>query len=99
MSRLFQFAENGKCGRISLEKTVLQISGLNDKTGSKSGVKRKMQVIQAIHLSSEFQKKCETMIHIFTHRKGQTYEQIKVGKKTRLFLFPSFNPVSPANSD
>ena len=46
-----------------------------------------MQVIQAIHLSSEFQKKCETMIHIFKHRKGQTYEQIKIAKKTDYFFF------------
>ena len=53
---------------------------------------------KAIHLSSEFRKKCETMIHIFKHRKGQTYEQIKLAKN-RLFLFTCFNPLSPANSD
>ena len=38
------------------------------------------------------------MIHIFKHRKGQTYEQIKLAKN-RLFLFTCFNPLSPANSD
>ena len=37
------------------------------------------------------------MIHIFKHRKGQTYEQIKLAKN-RLFLFTCFNPLSP-NSD
>ena len=42
-------------------------------------------------------KKSETMIHIFKHRKGQTYEQIKLAKN-RLFLFTCFNPLSP-NSD
>ena len=36
-------------------------------------------------------------IHIFKHRKGQTYEQIKLAKN-RLFIFTCFNPVSP-NSD
>ena len=35
--------------------------------------------------------------HIFKHRKGQTYEQIKLAKN-RLFLFTCFNPLSP-NSD
>ena len=34
------------------------------------------------------------MIHIFKHRKGQTYEQIKLAKN-RLFLFTCFNPLSP----
>ena len=53
---------------------------------------------KAIHLSSEFQKKWETMIHIFKHRKDQTYEQNKLAKN-RLFLFTCFNPSSPANSD
>ena len=37
------------------------------------------------------------MIHIFKHRKGQTFEQIKPAK-SRLFLFTWFNPLSP-NSD
>ena len=37
------------------------------------------------------------MIHIFKHRKGQTYEQIKLAKN-KLFLFTCFNPLSP-NSD
>ena len=38
------------------------------------------------------------MIHIFKHRKGQTYEQTKLAKN-RLFLFTCFDPLSPANSD
>ena len=42
-------------------------------------------------------KECETMIHVFKHRKGQTYEQIKLAKN-RLFRFTCFNPLSP-NSD
>ena len=37
------------------------------------------------------------MIHIFKHRKGQTFEQIKPAKN-RLFLFTWLNPLSP-NSD
>ena len=37
------------------------------------------------------------MIHIFKHRKGQTYEQIKLTKDI-LFLLTCFNPLSP-NSD
>ena len=37
------------------------------------------------------------MIHIFKHRKGQTYEQIKLAKN-RLFPFTCFNRLSP-NSD
>ena len=43
------------------------------------------------------QKKIETMIYIFKHRKGQTYKQIKLAKKG-IFLFTCFNPFSP-NSD
>ena len=77
---------------------MLQISGLNDKTGGKRGIKWKCNSFKAIHLSSEFKKRSETMIHIFKHRKGQTYEQIKLAKN-RLFLFTCFNPLSPANSD
>ena len=57
---------------------MLQISGLNEKTGSKSGIKWKMQFIQS-NSFSEF-KKCETMIHFSKHMKGQTYEQIKLVK-------------------
>ena len=39
------------------------------------------------------------MIHMFKHRKGQTYEQIKLAKN-RLFLFTCFMfPLSPPNSD
>ena len=34
------------------------------------------------------------MIHIFKHRKGQTYEQIKQAKN-KLFFFTWFNPLSP----
>ena len=34
------------------------------------------------------------MIHIFKHRKGQTYEQIKLAKN-RLSIFTCFNPLSP----
>ena len=37
------------------------------------------------------------MIHIFKHRKDQTYEKIKLAN-IRLFLFTCFNPLSP-NSD
>ena len=37
------------------KSTVLQISGLNDKTGSKSGIKWKMQLIQS-NSFSEFKK-------------------------------------------
>ena len=37
------------------------------------------------------------MIHILKHRKGQTYEQIKLAKN-RLFPFTCFNRLSP-NSD
>ena len=32
-------------------------------------------------------KKSETMIHIFKHRKGQTYEQIKLAKNFSFYLF------------
>ena len=74
---------------------MLQISGLNKKTGSQNGISRKMQLIQ--NNSSSELKKRETVIHIFKHRKGQTYEQIKLAKN-RLFLFTCFNPLSP-NSD
>ena len=76
------------------KSTVLQISGLNERTGGKSGIKWKMKLT---HFGIEFKEKCETMIHIFKHRKGQTYEQIKLAKN-RLFLFTCFNPLSP-NSD
>ena len=47
---------------------------LNEKTGSKSGIKWKMQLTKAIHLVNF--KKCETVIHIFKQRKGQTYENL-----------------------
>ena len=47
---------------------------------------------KAIHFSSKFTKKCETMIRIINRRKGQTYEQIKLAKN-RLSIFTSFNPV------
>ena len=66
---------------------MLQISRLNEKSGSKSGIKWKVNL-----------KKCETVPHIFKHRKSQAYEQIKLAKN-RLFLFTCFNPLSPANSD
>ena len=52
------------------KSTVLQISGLNKKTGSKGGINRRMQLIQ--NNSSRDLKKCETVIHIFKPRKGQT---------------------------
>ena len=51
------------------KSTVLQISSLNKKTGSKSEIKWKMQLIQS-NSFSEFKKKCETVILIFKHRKG-----------------------------
>ena len=51
----------------------------------------------SVVVGSELKKESETMIHIFKHRKGQTYEQIKLAKN-RLFLFTCFNPLSP-NSD
>ena len=43
-----------------------------------------MQLIQS-NLFSEL-KKCETVIHIFKHRKGQTYQQIKLAKKDYFLL-------------
>ena len=55
-----------------------------------------MQLIQNDSCSEL--KKCETVIHIFKHRKGQTFEQVKLAKKKRIFLFTCFNPLSP-NSD
>ena len=96
-TKLFVLCFFGYLCRIK-KSTVLQISSLNDKTGSKSGINGKCNSFKAIHLSSEFQKNCETMIHIFKHRKGQTYEQIRLAKN-RLFLFTCFNPLSPANSE
>ena len=65
------------------KSTLLQISRLNEKSGSKSGIKWKVNL-----------KKCETVPHIFKHRKSQAYEQIKLAKN-RLFLFTCFNPSSP----
>ena len=76
------------------KSTVLQIGGLNERPGGKSGIKWKRNSLKAIHFDSEFKEKCETMIHIFKYRKGQTYEQIKLAKN-RLFLFTCFNPSSP----
>ena len=67
------------------KSTVCQISGLSEKTGSKSGIKWKMQLIQS-NSFTESKKLCETMIHIF-----------KLAKN-RIFLFTCFNPLSP-NSD
>ena len=46
----------------------------------KEGYNGKYNSLKAIHFGSEFKEKCKTMIHIFKHRKGQTYEQIKLAK-------------------
>ena len=73
---------------------MLQISGLNERTGGKSGIKWKMQLTQSNSFHGEFKEKCETMIHIFKYRTGKTYEQIKLAKN-RLFLLTRFNPLSP----
>ena len=42
-----------------------------------------MQLTKAIHLVNF--KKCETVIHIFKQRKGQTYE--KLSSKQIIYLF------------
>ena len=44
-----------------------------------------MQLIQ--NNSCSELKKCETVIHIFKHRKGQTYEQVKLAKKKKEYFF------------
>ena len=74
-TKLFVLCFSGYLCHIK-KSTVLQISGLNERTGGKSGIKWKCNSFKAIHFSSEFLKKCETMIPIFKYRKGQTYEQI-----------------------
>ena len=51
-----------------------------------------MQLIQSNSFSEL--KKGETMIHIFKHRKGQTYEQIKLAKDKNISFY-LFNPLSP----
>ena len=44
-----------------------------------------MQLIQ--NNSCSELKKCETVIHIFKHRKGQTFEQVKLAKKKKNISF------------
>ena len=44
-----------------------------------------MQLIQ--NNSSRELKKCETVIHIFKYRKGQTYKQIKLAKKENISFY------------
>ena len=52
------------------------------------------QFISVVNLKK---KNAKQWFSHFKHRKGQTYEQIKLAKN-RLFLFTCFNPLSP-NSD
>ena len=83
-TKLFVLCFSGYSCRIKIS-TVLQISGFSEKTGSKSGIKWKMQLIQSNSFSEL--KKGETMIHIFKHRKGQTYEQIKLPKDKNISFY------------
>ena len=43
-----------------------------------------MQLTKAIHLVNF--KKCETVIHMFKQRKGQTYEKLSQQKTDHLFV-------------
>ena len=52
-TQLFVLCFSGYLCHIK-KSTVLQNGGLNERTGGKSGPKWKMQLMKAIHFSSEF---------------------------------------------